>query len=87
MSIGNRIRELRKKHNFSQEYIAEQLNVSRRAVSKWESGRSNPDTESLIKLAELLNVSVNIFRMVKSIRRLWPQKKRPDEKGSTKSMS
>ncbi|MPM05403.1 hypothetical protein SDC9_51693 [bioreactor metagenome] len=58
MSIGNRISELRRKNNFSQEYIAEQLNVSRQAVSKWESGRSNPDTENLIRLAELLNVSV-----------------------------
>lgn len=36
MTIGNRIRFLRKELNYSQEYIAEQLNVSRQAVSKWE---------------------------------------------------
>ena len=36
MTIGKRISELRKQHNYSQEYLAERLNVSRQAVSKWE---------------------------------------------------
>lgn len=35
MTIGNRIKNLRRQLNYSQEYIAEQLNVSRQAVSKW----------------------------------------------------
>ncbi len=58
MSIGNRIYKLRKENNLSQEYIAEQLDVSRQAVSKWENGQSNPDTENLIRLAALFHVSV-----------------------------
>ncbi len=58
MSIGNRISELRKKHNYSQEYVAEQLDVSRQAVSKWEQDQSSPDTNNLIALAGLFNVSV-----------------------------
>ncbi|MBQ8409187.1 MAG: helix-turn-helix transcriptional regulator [Clostridia bacterium] len=58
MSIGQRIGKLRKDNGYSQEYIAEQLNVSRQAVSKWETDASAPDTYNLIALAELFDVSV-----------------------------
>ena len=58
MSIGQRIQELRKEHSYSQEYVAERLNVSRQAVSKWENDTSAPDTYNLIALAELFDVSV-----------------------------
>ena len=58
MTIGTRIKALRKEMNFTQEYVAEKLNVSRQAVSKWEKDISNPDTYNLISLAELLNSSV-----------------------------
>lgn len=58
MTIGQRIGELRRSYGYSQEYIAEQLNVSRQAVSKWEQDISAPDTYNLIALAELLQVSV-----------------------------
>lgn len=58
MTIGNRIRNLRKKLNYSQEYVAEQLGVSRQAVSKWEKDISCPDTNNLIQLATLLNTTV-----------------------------
>lgn len=59
MSIGTRIAEQRKQHNFSQEYVAEQLDVSRQAVSKWEKDLTKPDTGNLIRLAELFHVSVD----------------------------
>lgn len=58
MTIGNRIKKLRNEMNFTQEYVAEQLNVSRQAVSKWEKDISNPDTNNIIQLAELLNSTV-----------------------------
>lgn len=57
-SIGERIAELRKSKNLSQEYIAERLDVTRQAVSKWEQDISSPDTKNLIALSELLEVSV-----------------------------
>lgn len=57
-TIGQRISELRKSNSYSQEYIAEKLNVSRQAVSKWEQDLSAPDTYNLIALAELFGVSV-----------------------------
>ena len=58
MSIGKRISKKRKKHNYSQEYLAEQLNVSRQAVSKWEQDQTSPDTANLIALAKLFGVTV-----------------------------
>jgi len=58
MTIGNRIRTLRKGLNYSQEYLAEQLNISRQAVSKWEKDLTSPDTKNMIQLAQLLNSTV-----------------------------
>lgn len=59
MTIGNRIGSLRKQLKYSQEYVAEQLGVSRQAVSKWEKDISKPDTDNIILLAELLNTNVD----------------------------
>lgn len=58
MTIGKRIGDLRKARGYSQEYVAEQLDVSRQAVSKWETDAAAPDTYNLIALAELFDVSV-----------------------------
>ena len=58
MSIGQRISERRRQLGYSQEYVAENMNVSRQAVSKWEQDLSAPDTYNLIALSELLGVSV-----------------------------
>jgi len=58
MTIGEKIHELRKVNRISQEKIAEMLNVSRQAVSKWETGQSFPTTENLISLAQIFNVPV-----------------------------
>jgi len=58
MTIGTRIKNLRKGLNYSQEYIAEQLDVSRQAVSKWEKDLSSPSTDNIIQLAKLLNSTV-----------------------------
>ena len=58
MSVGERIAELRKKHNMSQGELAKTMDVSRQAVSKWENGLSSPDTVKLIQLAEVLETDV-----------------------------
>ena len=58
MNIGERIMALRKEKNISQTELAKRLNVSRQAVSKWEQGVSSPDTERLIRLAEILGTEV-----------------------------
>ena len=59
MTIGERIAEERKKKGMTQEDMAEKLNLSRQAISKWESGSSFPDTENLLKLSLLFSVSVD----------------------------
>ena len=49
--IGDKIRELRKARKLTQEQLAEYLNISSQAVSKWETGASNPDLDMLQRLA------------------------------------
>lgn len=65
MTIGERIRELRRSKDYSQEYIAAILGVSRQAVSKWENDISSPDTKNLIALAELLDSTVEYIALGK----------------------
>lgn len=59
MTLGKKIAELRKLHHYSQESLAEQMNVSRQTISKWETDLSVPDIERIIKLSEIFHVSLN----------------------------
>lgn len=59
IEVANRLAELRKRHGLSQEQLAEQLGISRQAVSKWERAESSPDTDNLIALAKLYQVSLD----------------------------
>ena len=59
MSLGERIASYRKKAGYSQEGLAEQLGVSRQAVSKWETGEATPDAERIIALAKVLGVTTD----------------------------
>ena len=57
--INDNIKNFRKAKGISQEEIAVKLNVVRQTVSKWENGLSVPDADVLIRMAELLEVSVS----------------------------
>ncbi|MCI9092897.1 MAG: helix-turn-helix transcriptional regulator [Coprobacillus sp.] len=57
--LGKKIAELRKLHHYSQESLAEQMNVSRQTISKWETDLSVQDIERIIKLSEIFHVSLN----------------------------
>jgi len=59
MNLGEKILKLRKQHNFSQDTLASQLSVSRQSISKWELGESIPDTENIIQISKLFNVSID----------------------------
>jgi transcriptional regulator with XRE-family HTH domain len=59
MRLGQKIADLRKKNNLSQESLAEKMNVSRQAVSKWESEQSIPDIEKIVNLSELFGVTTD----------------------------
>ncbi len=51
--------QLRKLHNFSQEELAEKINVSRQTLSKWETGESVPDIEKCMALASVFDVTLD----------------------------
>lgn len=51
--------ELRKKHNYTQEYVSSYIHISRGGYSQYETGKRVPSSESLLKLAELYNISIN----------------------------
>ncbi len=59
IKIGNFIADRRKKQNLTQMELAEKLNITDRAVSKWERGKSLPDASVMLELCKLLNISVN----------------------------
>lgn len=59
--LGENIAKFRKAKGLSQEKVAEVLEVSRQAVTKWESNISKPSSENLIKLADTLGVSVDVL--------------------------
>ncbi len=59
IEIANRLVELRKKNNLSQEELAAKLGLSRQAVSKWERAEASPDTDNLICLAKIYGVSLD----------------------------
>lgn len=58
-NLPSRLKELRKKNHYSQEYVAEKLNISRQAISNWENEKSAPDLENLMLLADLYNLSLD----------------------------
>lgn len=59
MTFGEKLLQLRKEHGLSQEELAEQLNVSRQAISRWEAGNSLPDTVHVVKLSKLFAVTTD----------------------------
>ena len=59
VEIAQRLAELRRERGFSQEGLAEQLGLSRQAVSKWERAESAPDMGNLIALADLYEVTLD----------------------------
>ncbi len=59
MILADKIIDLRKKAGFSQEELAEKMNVSRQAVSKWESAQSVPDLNRILKMSEIFGVSTD----------------------------
>ena len=57
--IANRLCAYRKHHGISQEELAEKLGVSRQAISKWERSEASPDTDNLISLSQVYEVTLD----------------------------
>lgn len=58
-TIGNNIKNKRKKLGITQEQLAEKINVTRQAVSNWENGKTEPDIETLTKIAQIFDISID----------------------------
>lgn len=61
MNLGDKIAKIRKDNKMSQEDFAEIFNVTRQTISSWENSKSYPDIESLIKLSDKFNISLDIL--------------------------
>ena len=61
MNISEKIQLLRRENNWSQDELAEKLDVSRQSVSKWESGKALPDSEKVLAMAQLFDVSTDFL--------------------------
>ena len=59
IKIGRFIAEKRKENNLTQMQLAEKLNITDRAISKWENGKAMPDSGIMLELCEILKISVN----------------------------
>ena len=57
--LSQRLKELRKVYNYTQDYVAEVIGSTRQTYSHYETGRRKPSTETLYKLAGLYNISVD----------------------------
>lgn len=77
MNISERIQNLRKSKGISQEQLAENIGVSRQAVSKWEIGQAAPDTEKIILLSEYFNTTTDYI-----LRGIEPDEKNTDKRNS-----
>lgn len=67
MLIGQRLKQFRLDAGYSQQTLADQINVSRQVISKWETDKSAPDLNMVVALAKLYNVSLNTLLGVETV--------------------
>lgn len=79
MIFADKLIQLRKKAGWSQEELAEQMNVTRQSVSKWEGAQSIPDLEKILRLSQLFGVSTDYL--------LKDEIEEKEEMGSTEDLS
>ena len=78
-SFGTRLAEFRKERNLTQNDIADQLNLSPQAVSRWENDLTSPDIDTLVSLAEILNITTDELLGKKKTETLYlPSEERKD---------
>lgn len=59
--IGDNVKYLRKQRGYSQSLLARKLNINQASISLWESGKTNPDTSTLLQLSKLFDVPLDFF--------------------------
>ena len=60
-NLPEKLKEYRKKNHYSQEQVAEHMNLSRQAISNWETGKAYPDLDNLVMLSELYGTPVDVL--------------------------
>mgnify|MGYP004457769011 FL=1 len=63
MTFGEKLQKLRRESALSQEKLAEQLHVSRQAISKWELGTAAPDTDNIVRLSKFFQVPLEYLML------------------------
>ena len=81
-NLGEKLFELRKAKNLSQEEVAEKLNVTRQTVSKWETNQSTPDFDKIVPLCELFEISTDELLRGKKAELKKEEKREKEEKGT-----
>lgn len=83
MAFGDRLQEIRHSSGLTQEQFAEQLQVSRQAVSKWESGKSYPEIEKILYICQRYRVSPNeLFGEEVGLEQAEESARQPEQAGS-----
>lgn len=80
MAFSDNLQFLRARAGITQEQLAEQLEVSRQSVSKWESGASFPEMETLLRLCDLYDTNLDTL-----LRAAWRTARSPTPPGTTAS--
>lgn len=83
MTFGEKLQQLRQKEGFSQDKLAELLEVSRQAVSRWERDETMPETSTVVRLAEIFHVTTDY--LLREDPTPEPEEKKPQESGDTVS--
>jgi len=83
MTLAEKIQEMRKANNLTQEQLAEMLNVSRQAVSKWESEQSMPEIDKIVQMSEIFNTTTDC--LLKNNPTKQQQAGRNDDAGNAKA--
>ncbi len=84
MDIGEKLFELRKGKNLSQEEVAEKLNVTRQTVSKWETNQSTPDFDKIVPICELYGITTEELITGKKPEEVKTEEPKVEEKPLTK---
>ena len=81
MILADKIMNLRKQNGWSQEELADKLDISRQSVSKWESGASIPDLDKILKLSTLFGVSTDYLLRDEMEDAVYSDMELPEENG------
>ena len=88
MNLGERLFELRKAKNLTQDEVAEKLNVTRQTVSKWETNQSTPDFDKILPLCELYGISTEeLLKGEKQEQKIEENEKEKNDKNNYENMT